>query len=149
MTFKIDDFIVITEQKTEELSERIAVATDIRHEKPINFKFKNKQRNFTAFEGLNLLEKKDKKYYRVISDIFVFIDLIEILKAFNGNKLDTNKDYQIANSFKAKIAQKNQTINLKILFMGFSYALYLDKFECSSLAAKFSKILSRCEAWQE
>jgi len=130
MEFNIGDFRVYTSKKAEKTKEQ-------------------KIKEFSVFNGLNFLEKKDKKYYRVISDIFVFIDLIEILKAFNNNKLNTNKVYKIADSFTAETVQKNGEFYLKIYFKNYSYSLFLDKFECSSLAAKFSKILQRCEVWQE
>lgn len=149
MQFNIGDFIVYTEKKTEELSEQIAVPTKLSSGKPSEYKWQYKTRDLTIFKRLNFLEKKDNKYYRVISDLFDFIDLIEILKAFTGNKLDTSKTYQIGDSFTAKTASKNGNMSLSIHFKNYSYKLYLDKFECSSLAAKFGKILQRCEAWQE
>jgi hypothetical protein len=149
MTFKIDNFKVITGKKVEQLQDKIAVSTSIVSGKPDEFVWKNKKREFTIFQSLLLLEKTDNIYYQVISDIFVFIDLIEILKAFIGNKLDTKKEYKIEESFTAKTAQKNGNMSLKIHFKHYSYSLYLDKFECSSLAAKFLKISQRCEAWQD
>jgi hypothetical protein len=149
MEFRINDFTVYTDKKTEHLNEQIAVPTSLSSGKPSGYTWQHKTRDLTVFDGLNLLEKKDGKYYRVISDLFVFIDLIELLKAFNGNKLDTDKEYKISDRFTAKTASKNGKMSLKIHFKNYSYSLYLDKFECSSLAAKFSKILQRCEAWQE
>lgn len=149
MKFKIGDFIISTSKKQEKLSEQIATPTELSNGKPSQYKWQYKTRDLTVFNMLALLEKKDNKYYRVISNLFDFIDLIEILKSFNGNKLDTDKEYQISNSFTAKTVSKNSKINLSIQFTNYSYQLYLDKFECSSLAAKFSKILNRCEAWQE
>lgn len=149
MQFNIGDFRVYTDTKTEQLQDKIAVPTSIRSGKPVEYKWKNKTREITVFSGLNLLEKKDNKHYRVLSDVFDFIDIIEILKAFNGNKLDTDKEYNINDNFTATTATKNKKVSLKIHFKNYSYSLFLDKFECSSLAAKFSKILQRCEAWQE
>lgn len=149
MQFDIGDFTVYTERKTEQLNEQIAVPTSLKSGKPSEYKWEYKTRDLSIFEGLNLLEKKDGKRYRVISDMFDFIDLIELLKGFNGNKLDTDKEYQISDSFTAKTASKNGKMSLKIHFKNYSYSLFLDKFECSSLAAKFGKILQRCEAWQE
>jgi hypothetical protein len=125
MKYDIDDFTVYTYRRTEE------------------------KREFTIFNGLNLLEKRNKNYYRVINNVFDFIDLIELLKAFNNNKLDTAKEYKISDCFTAKIVQKNKNMSLSIHFTNYSYKLFLDKFECASLAAKFSKILQRCEVWQE
>lgn len=149
MQFNIGDFRVFTEKRIEELSEKIAVPRNIKNGKPSNYDFQYKTREVTIFVGLNLLEKKDDKYYRVINDLFYFIDLIELLKAFNSNKLDTDKEYQINDSFTAKTASKNGKISLKIHFKNYSYSLFLDKFECASYAAKFSKILQKCETWQE
>ncbi len=149
MKFKIGDFIVLTNKKIEVLQDKIATPKEISSGKPSAYVWKHKTREFTAFSGLNLLEKKDGKYYRVISDLFDFIDLIEILKAFSSNKLDTSKEYKINDKFTATTAQKDGNISLSIHFKNYSYKLYLDKFECSSLAAKFSKVLQRCEAWQE
>ena len=150
MKFKIGDFIVYTEKVTEELSEKIAVATDVSHSgKPSEYKMRCKTRDLTIFEQLDFLEKKDNTYYRVITDLFEFIDLIELLKAYTSNKLDTSKTYRIGKSFTAKIAQKNSNMCLSIYFTNYSDDLKLDKFECSALAAKFGKILQRCEAWAE
>lgn len=148
--YKVDNkFRVYTRKESEELNESIAVPTSIMSKKPSEYKWQHKKREFNVFDGLNLKEKKDGKYYRVINDIFDFIDLIELLKAFSSNKLDTEKEYNINDKFTAKTASKNGKISLKLHFKNYSYKLYLDKFECSSLAAKFGKILSRCEVWQE
>jgi len=149
MRFYIDDFIVYTNKKAETLGEQIIVPTSIRSGKPSKYEWRDKTRDFTAFNSLSFLEKEEKKYYYVISDVFVFIDLIEVLKAFSGNKLNTEKEYNLSNKFTAKIAQKDGDITLKIHFKNYSNSLYLDKFECSSLAAKFSKILQKCEPWQK
>ncbi|MBD3842458.1 MAG: hypothetical protein IE909_11340 [Campylobacterales bacterium] len=149
MQFDIGDFRVFTSKEIEQLNEQVAMPTSLKNGKPSEYVWQYKTREITVFSGLNLLEKEDGKYYRVINDIFVFIDLIEIFKAFIGNKLDTSKTYQIGDSFTAKTAQKDGNMSLSIHFKNYSYKLYLDKFECSSLAAKFSKILQRCEAWQE
>lgn len=149
MKYRIGDFRVITTQKTENLQGKIAVPTAIEGGRVGGYEFKNKTREFTVFQQLNLLEKKDGKYYRVINDIFDFIDLIELLKAFVSNKLELSKEYQISDSFTAKIAQIDGNIRFKIHFKNYTYSLFLTKFECNSLSAKFSKILQRCEAWQE
>jgi len=149
MKFKIDDFIVYTSKETEQLDERIAVPTKLENEKPSNYKWKYKIRDLTVFKGLLLLEKRDGQHYSVITDLFDFIDLIELLKAFSSKKLDIEKEYNINNRAIVKIAQKDGKKYLSIHFKNYSYILYLDKFECTSYAAKFSKILQRCEAWQE
>ena len=149
MEFKIGDFIVYTNKKVEEFGDQIAVPTKLRNGKPSDYRWEYKTRDLTVFYRLNLLEKKDGKYYGVIHDLFDFIDLIEVLKAFNGNKLNTEKEYNISDKFTAEIVQQDGNITLKIHFKNYSNSLYLDKFECSSLAAKFSKILQKCEPWQE
>jgi hypothetical protein len=151
MKFKIGDFIVFTEQKIIELEETYFKPIKLNYQKTKieEYQEAKKTKEITVFRGLSLLEKYDNKHYQVISDLFDFIDLIEILKAFSANKLDTTKIYQISDLFTAKIAQKDGNISLSIYFTNYSFNLYLDKFECSSLAAKFGKILQRVEAWQE
>jgi len=158
MKFNLGDFIVFTERKTEKTKIRIKNKDKIPNkisssilsyydEEEDDGEYKT--REFSVFSHLNLINQKEKKYHKVIDNIFDFIDLIELLKAFNGNKLDTSKTYHIKDLFTAETAQKDGNISLSIQFKNYSYKLYLDKFECASLAAKFSKILSKCEAWQE
>jgi hypothetical protein len=152
MQFKIDNFIVFTKIKTEIFEgkeNKIFVPSGITNGRPSDFKSQQKKRDFVIFEKLQFLEFNKRKFYTVFSDLFVFIDLIEVMKAFNGNKLNTEKKYDFSDNFTARIAQKEGNITLEIHFKNYSNSLYLDKFECSSLSAKFSKILSRCEAWQE
>jgi len=149
MKFRIDDFLIFTNKETEELNEQIAVPTKLENGKPSEYKWEYKTRDLTVFKGLLLLEKRDEKYYSVITDIFDFIDLIELLKAFSSKKLNPDKEYNINSKAIVKISQKNREKYLSIHFKNYSYVLYFDKFKCSSYAAKFSKILSRCEAWQE
>ena len=151
MRFDIGDFRVYTKKISEKLDETYykPIFKYSSSSRPDAYEEVNKTREFTAFDGLNLKEKKDNKYYNVINNIFDFIDLIEILKAFAGNRITTNKNYNINDKFEAKIVTKDKKISLFLHFKNYSDNLYLDKFECSSLAAKFSKILSRCEVWQE
>ena len=149
MEFKINNFIVYTDREKEELNEQIAVPTKIKNNKPSEYEWEYKTRDLTVFKGLLLLEKRDGRHYSVINDLFDFIDLIELLKAFSSKKLDVEKEYNINNKAAVKITQKDGKKYLSIHFTNYSYILYLDKFECTSYAAKFSKILSRCEAWQE
>lgn len=153
MTFTINDFQVQTEKRKETLNEQIAMPTSIsRKGQPIEYTWQNKTREFNIFSRFLFKYKKDNQYYPLIKDLFEFIDLIEILKAFNGNKLDTQKEYEISTLITVKTAQKNGNMYLKIGIMAGSKSVqdfFLDKFECSSLAAKFGKILQRCEAWQE
>ena len=150
MIFKFNDFIIQVESKITETNEKVIAPIGLEKysSKPI-MGWKYRTREITIFDSLAFKNKGDKKYYAVISDIFVFIELIEILKAFNGNKLNISKEYNISGKFTAKTTQKDSEIFLKIHFKNYSNSLFLDKFECSSLAAKFTKILNRCEAWQE
>jgi len=122
MIFKFNDFVVYTKEQE-----------------------KNKQ----VLDSLTFLDKETNKQHEVINDLFDFIDLIEILRAFNNNKLDTSKTYNINDKFTAKTVQKNSNMYLQIHFKNYSNKEYYDKFECASLVAKFSKILSKCELWQE
>ena len=149
MVFDIGDFRVYTKKESEKLNETYYKPIFKYSSKPDGYEEVYKYREFTIFDKLNLLEKRDNEYHRVINDIFDFIDLIEMLKGFAGNKLTTDKTYNVNDKFEAKIVTKNKKISLALHFKNYSYNLYLDKFECSSLAAKFSKILSRCEVWQE
>jgi len=148
--YKFNDFIVEIESKIIETDEKIIAPIELdKYSSKAKMGWKQKTKEITVFDGLYFKEKSDKEYYLVISDIFTFIDFIEILKAFNGNKLNTSKEYKISDKFTAKTTQKDGDMFLKIHFKNYSNNLYLDKFECSSLAAKFSKIIQRCEVWQE
>jgi len=153
MKFKIDDFIIYLEKKKEIFDENDLVSKPKKlsysKSKIELYELVPRSRDFTVFSHLNFREERDGKYYSVISDVFVFIDFVEVLKAFSGNKLNTEKEYNLSNKFTAKITQKDKNIYLKIHFKNYSNSLFLDKFECSSLAAKFSKILQKCEPWQE
>ena len=151
MIFDIGDFRVYTKKISEKLDETYykPIFHSTSDQRPREYEEVNKYREFTVFDKLKLLNKEDNEYYRVINDIFDFIDLIEMLKAFSSNKLTTNKIYNINDKFETKIVTKNKKISLFLHFKNYSYGLFLDKFDCSSLAAKFSKILSRCEVWQE
>jgi len=151
MTFKINDFHVVTAQRIVELEETYFKPSKLsssgaKIEKYVKV---NKTREITVFNHISFYEQADETYYSVIDDVFIFIDFVEILKAFSNKKLDTNREYKIADAFTAQTAQSSGEIYLKIDFKNFSNSLFLDKFECSSFAAKFSKILQRCEAWQE
>jgi len=149
MRFEVGDFAVKIEKKVEYLEDKIAVPGEIKLDRPARFKLINKKRYLTIFVGLGLFDAESDYHIQVIYNLFDFIDLIEVLKAFNSNKLDTNKEYNINNKFTAKIATKDKEITLKLQFENHPNIIYLDKFECSSLAAKFGKILQRCEVWQE
>jgi len=147
MKFKINNFIVKITKRKETLKQMMTEPLKLSYNKSKieEYKLVNRTREFTVFDNLILLEKNDNTYYQVINDVFDFIDMIEILKAYNSKKLDSDKEYKINNKFTAKVVQKNQKTSLKLHFKDYSYSLYLDKFDCSSLAAKFSKILQKCE----
>lgn len=151
MVFNIGDFRVYTKKESEKLDETYykPIFHSTSDKRPRGYKKVNKIREFIIFDRLILLEKRDNEYYRVINDIFDFIDLIEMLKGFAGNRLTLKKKYNINDKFTGEVVTKNKKISLALHFKNYSYNLYLDKFECSSLAAKFSKILSRCEVWQK
>lgn len=142
MYFNFDGFTVEISKKEEELNDRIAVPSEIKNGKAINYVWKYRTREFNVFSSLAY------KSELVIDQLFDFIELVELLKAFSNNKLDTKKEY-CNNSFSAQIAQKDGEIFLKIEFAQNSQKKYFTKFECISIASKFSKILQRCEAWQE
>jgi predicted P-loop ATPase/GTPase len=148
--------IVVTEQKTIELDEEIIVPTKIGgYNKPSDYEFRHKTREFSVFSGFYIYDSFHEKYCKVIDDLFMIIDLVELLKAFNGNKLDANKDYYEIVDFentilcKAEVVSKDGKISLRVWFEKLKESFYIDKFECSSLAAKLTKILQKCEAWQE
>ena len=136
MEFKFNNFIVYTKQKTVLLEEKIAAPQKIERGKTTNFEWENKTKEITIFDALDLLDKKEGEYYRVINDLFDFIDLVEILKAHAGNKLDIEKEYKF-NKFFAKFAQKDRKKYISIHFKNYSYKLYFDQFE-----AKLHDILS-------
>jgi len=141
MIFKIDDFTVITFKKTEKLNDQIAVAQSIKNDKPTSYKFENKTREFTVFYQLGY------KGILLTENLFYFIALIEAIKGFSANRFSDEKTYTINNNITAKMVQKD---NLRYLKLELSkYTLFLDKLECSILGAQLSKIVQRCEAWQE
>ena len=150
MTFEFNNFKVFIERKKEELDDLTTIPRKLTYNKTKveEYQLVHKTREFIIFAGLNFLEENEDKYYKVISNLFVFIDLIEVLKAYSSKRLEDAKEYEFE-GFTAKIATKNEVKKLRISFQNFKNNLFLDKFECASLAAKFSKILSRCEAWQE
>jgi hypothetical protein len=147
--------IVVTEQKKVELDEKTAVPTEIRSSKPSDYEFRHKTREFSVFSGFYIYDSFHENYCKVIDDLFTIIDLVELLKAFNGNKLDANKDYYEIVDFentilcKAEVVSKDGRMSLRVWFAALKESFYIDKFECSSLAAKLTKILQKCEAWQE
>lgn len=150
MRYEIGNFIVYVDKCEEtDYRKRIAVPTEIKNGEPANYKWKYRTRKFITFNRLEIFNKVTQGYTEVTSDIFTFIDLIEILRAFATNKLIAGKMYQISNSFAARLVRKDGNIILGIHFEGLLYTLFFDKFECSSLASKFSKILQRCEVRQE
>lgn len=148
MKFDLGDFLVYTETKKEEFAEIIAVPTNLSSGKPSDYKWQKKTRDFTVFEKLYFLNESKEKFILVTTDIFEFIDLIEVLKAYSAKRLEDRKVYNLKR-FEVKIVKKNDIPKLRISFANVERNILLDRFECSALAAKFSKILQRCESWQE
>ena len=142
MKYEFYNFVITTETEKLVLPDQFVAAKNIKNGKPCNYKLIHKTKQITVFESLNI------DNISLISDIFELIDLIEILKAFSSNKLTTDKEYQF-NNFSAKLVQKDKMFSVRIKFNDLNYSLFYDKFEATALAAKFSKILNRCEAWQE
>jgi hypothetical protein len=141
MIFKIKDFIVITDKKIEQLNEQYLKPSEIKNDKASGLRWEYKLREFNAFIDFYYIKNK------IISDIFEFIEFIELLKAFSSKKLEHNTEYKINRIVSARIVQKDRIYSLQITFH--NQKIYLSYFECSSLAAKLSKVLQRCEAWQE
>ena len=104
------------------------------------------QEKKTFFSALALFSPADDTHYIVIKDQIDLIFLIEILKAFANNKLNTSKTYEYKDIFTAKTVQKNGVISLSLHFTNFP-PLYLDKFECNAIASSFQRVLSQCAIW--
>jgi hypothetical protein len=149
--FKFNDFIVFVEEQKIEKDEKYLHPIKLNSDKTRvrEYELRNRVKEFIAFTGLSFLDKEDEKFYIVISDLFDFIEFVELLKAFSSKKLVPEETYNISDKLEARIARKNGVSYLSIQFKNYSDKLFLGKFQCSSLAAKFSKILSRCEPWQE
>ncbi len=148
MKFEFDNFVVYTETKVIQMRETIIVATGINGSKPSGYVEKQKTKEIIIFKQLNFMDSTENKYYRVLDDIFNFIDFIEIIKSFIGNKLEALELYKFE-KFEVNVANKNKKVYLKIHFKNYAESLFLEKYQASTLAAKFSKILQRCEPWQE
>lgn len=144
MLYKVSEFYLLTESKTEQLSEQIAKPQKIDSGRPTNYNWEHKTRDFVML---------DRLYYQkflMLTDLFDFIDLIELLKAFANKKLDSNKEYKMNVHYSAQIVQKNGKVSLQLSIKGAKDSLFLDCFECIKLSAKFSKILAKCEpVWHE
>ena len=141
MKFNINDFTVITTKKTEQLQDQIIAPQGTKNGKPINYKVEHKTREFTIFHQLGF------KGVLVADDIFDFIALIEAIKGFSYNRFSDEKTYTINNNISAKMVQKD---NLRYLKLELSkHTLFLDKLACSILSAQLSKIVQKCEVWQE
>lgn len=153
MEFKIGGFYIRTDIKKLTLDEQIAVPQSIKFGKLADYKWEYKTRDINIFKCLLVKSKnEEEKYYPLINDVFDFIDLIEALKGFSGSKLMFNKEYKPNDKFTAKIVQEDGITRLCITFFSpnyYKFTYYFDKLECSMLAAKFSKVLQRVEAWQE
>ncbi len=150
--YKIDDFFLKTEVKKEIFEEKTTLPIKLSYQKTKveEYELLNQFRRYTAFKSLSYRES-DSEHYQVIDDLLDMIELVEMLKSFNGNKLNVHKAYTNP-KFSAKVViQEKEEPYLSIIFTNFDRSLNLDKFECAALAAKFSKILQKCEIepWQE
>jgi len=85
---------------------------------------------------------RDSSYVPITTKLFDALDFIELIKAFVGNKLNTDKSYKISN-FTAEITQKKENF-LRISF-DFGEVLFLDKFQCMKLSSKLQKVLNKVE----
>ncbi|MEA2011881.1 MAG: hypothetical protein U9O87_02170 [Verrucomicrobiota bacterium] len=140
MTFEFDGYTIATEQINLQLNETYFAPTKIKLGRPGEFVKKHKSKEVTQFAGL---------YYKrniVTENLFYFIDLIEILKAYSNKKLELRKEYKFEN-FNAKIvsSQKDKTEHLRINFYRGDQRVYYHKFDCMRLSAKMNKVLSKCE----
>ena len=119
MQFKIDNFIIEIEVK------------------------KESKREYYYFSIFGF--STGKGYREISTNLFDVIDFIELLKSFIGNKLSTEKSYKIANS-SAQIKQRHKENFLHFSFK-FGNEIYLDKFECSKLAAKLQKVIQKVDIY--
>ncbi len=148
MQFEFNNYVVETRNQTVWLKEeRIFVSKLDRNGKPEKYAHKHLTKEIILFDKLYFLEQYDETYYKVIDNIFDFIDYIEILKSFGYRQLVKDKIYNFKN-FSAELYEENKKVSLAITFTGFNTTFY-DKITCSLLVSKFQKILSRCEPWQE
>ena len=85
-------------------------------------------------------------FKEITSDIFEFIDFIEILKAFSNKKLEKNKEYKFKN-FKASLKQKQGISYVYIVIRKDEF--YFDKFKATTTSVKLQKLLARLEVWPE
>jgi len=137
-------FIVITGKATEQLHEEIFKPTEISrsNDKPTKYIKTRKTREFSIFDLLFWNGEQ------VIDDLFVLIDFIELLKAYNQKKLDPGETYKVGGYFIGKIVRNKQDKEvLEINFKNHTKLLHLDRFKCASIAAKIGKILQKCEAY--
>ena len=137
MIFKFNNFAVTTSAGRIQTDEQIAVPNSISNGKPSDYKFEYKTRQIQIFKSLYYRSKK------IVITVFDFIDFIELLKAFNSNKLNSEKTYKFS-TYDAKVVSKEKIFYLCLIIPG-EKKLYLDKFEASSLAAKFGKILQKLD----
>jgi hypothetical protein len=136
MILTINNFTIVTKSILISTGEEMIVPQSIKNGKPTDFHLKDKKRMIKIFEDISY------NSYMVIDNLFDFIEFIELLKAFSSNKLNTERTYKFK-YYEAKIVNKNKIFNLCLYLQ--KDKIFLDKFETSSLAAKFSKILQKIE----
>lgn len=139
MTFKFNDFTIETTTNTQVFRTQTIKPQGVKNEKPNNYKIENDYRNYNKLASFlyndNVLTK----------DIFDLIEFTEVLKAFNGNKMDTSRQYDFS-FFTAKIKPDEQKVVLSIMIKAFSNLYFkFDKLEAQILAAKISKVLTKLE----
>ena len=145
MLIKIDYFFSVDIFKEKiEIDEQIIVPTWIKDGKPSDYVCKWKEKEITVFGGLRY-GYEDRTV--IENNLYELIDFIELLKAFSGNKLIQKKTYRINKNIEGRIVTKEGVVSLMLIFFGHEKN-YFEKYECSALAAKLSKVLSRCEPWR-
>ena len=114
----------------------------------------NRKGKLLFFKLFGMDNKTDGKEFhsypfkKITSDIFEFIDFIEILKAFSNKKLEKNKEYEFEN-FKASLRQDKGVSYLYIVIREDEDEFYFDKFKATTTSVKLQKLLARLEVWPE
>ena len=114
----------------------------------------NRKGKLLFFKLFGMDNKTDGKEFhsspfkKITSDIFEFIDFIEILKAFSNKKLEKDKEYKFKN-FKASLRQDKGVSYLYIVILEDEDEFYFDKFKATTTSVKLQKLLARLEVWPE
>ena len=98
MEFYFNNILENVKEICIQTGEQIAVPHSISNNgKPSDYKFEYKTRQIQIFKSLCYCSKK------IVITVFDFIDFIELLKAFNSNKLNSEKTYKFS-TYAAKVA---------------------------------------------